>query len=171
MTAAPARDAGGGLRSCEIVDGSLRLVLNNTLDAIEAGRLEIARRLAPLALDRRVLNRLEVVFEELISNIVRHGFQAGSEETIVVMVATRAGAVELTIEDDGPAYDPAAAPAPEPFGALAEAKLGGLGVALARRLCAEFRYEPVAPDAQRRELGDRVFAPRNRVVAAIATTP
>jgi anti-sigma regulatory factor (Ser/Thr protein kinase) len=169
MTAPPVH---AGLRSRDIVEGDrLRLVLDNTLDAVEAGRLEIDRQLAPLHLDGRVIHRLEVVFEELISNIVRHGFEPGADQSIVVLVAARAGAVELTIEDDGRLFDPSAAPEPEPFSDIGEAKLGGLGVALARRLCADFRYEAASPDRERRELGGRMFAPRNRVVASIATAP
>jgi serine/threonine-protein kinase RsbW len=160
---------GTGLRSSEIVDGELRLVLNNSLDAIEDGRVEIIHRLAPLALSARVINRLEVVFEELISNIIRHGFETGSDQAILVLVGTSGQSVDLTIEDDGLPFDPCAAPPPGPLGPLETVRLGGLGIPVVLKLAASLRYEAVPTDAGRRELDGRAFQPRNRICVSIAT--
>lgn len=166
---AAAGQAVAGLRAAETVDGDLRLILNNTIAAIEAGRLEMLRHLAPLALGPRAINRLEVVFEELVSNIVRHGFAAGSDQTILVLVAARPGAIELTFEDDGAPFDPTAASEPEPLTSLQTARLGGLGVPLIRKLTGDLRYEAIAPDAPARALGDRRFSARNRLWLSMAT--
>jgi serine/threonine-protein kinase RsbW len=158
-----------GLRSSEVVGDELRLVLNNTIAAIEDGRQQILRRLEPLGLSARVVNRLEVVFEEVVSNIVRHGFEPHSDQTILVVVATRPGAVDLTVEDDGAPFDPLAAPEPEPLRSLETARLGGLGVPLLRKLSASLRYEAPDPGAAPRDLGGRPFRPRNRLMLSIAT--
>jgi serine/threonine-protein kinase RsbW len=163
MTASkPARPA-PGLKLSEVVDRELRLVLDGGLAAIEDGRLEILHFLEPQALDPLVINRLEVVFEEIVSNIVRHGFTPGSGQSIAVRVAARPDTLVLSVEDDGVAFNPLEAPGPAPFTSLETAALGGLGVALVRKLAADVRYEApsVAPDA--------AFKPTNRLTVQIAT--
>jgi anti-sigma regulatory factor (Ser/Thr protein kinase) len=157
--AAPA----SSLRSSERVDGKLRLTLANDRGAIEAARLAILPFLEPLALDPLVTNRIEVVFEEALSNILRHGFTPGSDQAIVVSVASGPTAVVLTIEDDGIPFNPLAAPEPPPLTSLETAPLGGLGIALMRKLAADMRYESPTPDPA------AVFRPRNRLTIAVAT--
>ena len=157
-----------GLRSCETVDGALRLVLNNTMAAVEDGRLPLVRYFEPHALGAKVVNRLEVIFEEMISNIVRHGFEAHSDQSIVVVARYRPGSIELSFEDDGAPFDPLEVAEPEPFSSLETAKLGGLGVPLVRRLSSNVRYERPASDAPARDVGGRAFRPRNRVTLSIA---
>ena len=46
-------------------------------------------------------SRLLVVIDELFSNIVRHGFEAHSDQSIVVVARYGPGAIELSFEDDG----------------------------------------------------------------------
>src|SRR5690242_12021430 len=97
--------AGEGLRSSEVVGDDLVMVLNNSLASIEEGRLRMARHLGS-GLTPRVVNRLEVVFEELISNVLRHGFDLAPERSILVAVGRRPGEIELTVEDDGRPFNP-----------------------------------------------------------------
>jgi serine/threonine-protein kinase RsbW len=152
-----------GLQSSEVVEGGLHLVLANGIGAIEPARLAMLRFLEPLALDPLAVNRVEVVFEEAISNILRHGFTPGSDQSIAVLVASRARAVVLTIEDDGIPFDPVSAPEPAPLTSLETAPLGGLGISLMRKLAADMRYETPTPDPA------EAFQPRNRLTVSIAT--
>ena len=153
-------EAPAGLRLTALDDGKLHLILNNHGDAVEDGRLAIAQHLAPRGHDARVLNRLEVIFEELVSNILRHGFAAHSEQSIAVTVTEEPGAILLTFEDDGAPFDPLAMPEPEPFSDIESAKIGGLGIPLVRKLSADLRYERLSPDGQ--------TAPRNRTTVHAA---
>lgn len=170
MSTAPAKAAPtAGVRAEALVDGDLILVLNNTLAAIEDGRVRVRAHLAPLAMTPKAINRLEVVFEELVSNIVRHGFAPGGEQTILVRVTSGPEQVELAIEDDGIVFDPLAAPEPEPFTSLEDAKLGGLGVPTIRRFSLYVRYERSPPATAGRALAGAGFIPVNRVTVGIAT--
>ncbi len=139
-------------------------MLNNTLDAIEAGRVELLNHLAPNDLSDVALNRLEVIFEEVISNIVRHGFEPGSLQSIHVAARAASDSIELIIEDDGVQFDPLQLVPPKPFTTLEAAQPGGLGVALVRRLSAGVRYE--APMRASATVGG--FAPHNRLIVAVA---
>jgi serine/threonine-protein kinase RsbW len=157
-----------GLRSAERAPDQLVLILNNTLAAIEAGRLELLDFLGPAALDPRVVNRLEVVFEEVIANIVRHGFAPGADQAIRVAVQATPDTVQLVFEDEGRPFDVTVAPDPPHPTSLETAPLGGLGVPLIHKLARSLRYETPEPGEASCHLGGRPFAPRNRLFVTIA---
>ena len=122
--------------------GVLTLRLVNALSSIEEGRVALIDYLAPAQLDARVINRLEVVFEELVSNVVRHG-GGDAEVSITVQAECRDGEILLLIEDNGPAFDPFDQPEPSPYVDLATAEPGGLGIPLVKRLTRFAEYERV----------------------------
>ena len=148
------------MRSAEIADGRLRLILNNTLAAVEDGRSEILRFLGPL--DGMAQNRLEVLFEELVSNTIRHGFAKGSDQSIHVQVERAPGAVTLVFEDDGLPFDPTQAELPDGFTSAETARIGGLGIPLIVKLSSALGYEEIAPRA------GAGFRPRNRTTVSVA---
>lgn len=117
--------------------GKLTLQLANSLSAIEEGRLALLAYLDPLGIDPRILNRLEVVFEELVSNIVRHG---DASRLIRIEAARGDGEILLSVEDNGPCFNPLELPEPAPFTTLESATLGGLGIPLVRRLTSRAEY-------------------------------
>jgi serine/threonine-protein kinase RsbW len=95
--------------------------------------------------DHRTTLRVVLVLEELFTNTVTHGYPAGSEGPVWVTLASRAGAIEVTYEDAGPAFDPLAAafaPSDHPLD-LEGQPPGGLGVALIRGLSASAAYARV----------------------------
>lgn len=120
------------------------------MESLETGRLALLSYLAPFVLEARLINRVEVVLEELVSNVVRHAKEAAN----LAIEAERTGsAVLLAVEDDAPPFNPLTVPEPPPFDALEDAMLGGQGIPLIRRLSQSVRYE-------RRD-------GRNRIVALI----
>ena len=134
--------AGNGVRSWSLDGGLLLLHLNNTLDAVEDGRQCLVAFCERHAVPAKTANRLEVIFEELVSNVLRHGFGARSDQSIRVRLAFGAGLVELTVEDDGVPFDPLADVAETGFRSLETARVGGLGIPLVVKLSASARYEP-----------------------------
>jgi anti-sigma regulatory factor (Ser/Thr protein kinase) len=138
-------------------------VLNNRIAAIEDGRRRLVEFLAGRALDEVVRHRLEVVFEELVSNTIRHGFAMHSNQSIHVQVEPKPGLVEFTFEDDGRPFNPLEAEPAEPLTSIETARVGGLGIPLVANLSAYLRYE--RPDAD----AGKGFSPCNRLVLAIAT--
>ena len=160
---APSQSISDGLRSATLVNGRLELVLNNRIAAIEDGRRRLVEFLAGHALGVVVRHRMEVVFEELVSNIIRHGFAMHSDQSIHVRVEPRPGLVEFTFEDDGIPFNPLEAELTASSASVADAKLGGLGIPLVARFSTHLRYERLAPHARRPG-----FAPCNRLIVAIA---
>jgi anti-sigma regulatory factor (Ser/Thr protein kinase) len=135
-------------------------VLNNTLAAVDDGRQEILRFIG--VVDAMALNRLETIFEELVTNIIRHGFERKSDQSIHVLVERTPGAIQLTLEDDGVPYNLLAAAMPAPAQSIETAQIGGLGIPLIVKLSSKLRYEELQPGET------TVFRPRNRVIVAVA---
>lgn len=81
---------------------------------------------------------VELVFEEVISNIVRYGAIDGRELHVRVTLEPRPDSISLTFDDDGVPFDPcgpALAPRPQP-----EARVGGFGLLLVRRAASSLEY-------------------------------
>jgi anti-sigma regulatory factor (Ser/Thr protein kinase) len=85
----------------------------------------------------------ELALEEAFMNIVMHGAPAGTArvEVSLVLAGPR---LTITIEDDGPQFDPLSLPAPDITAALEQRRVGGQGVHLMRQMMDEVSYQRVA---------------------------
>ena len=86
---------------------------------------------------------LELALEEVFMNVVRHGAPAGATPRVEVSLEIGDEGLVLTIEDDGPAFDPLSLPDPDVAAALDARPVGGLGVYLVRQLMDGARYQRV----------------------------
>ncbi len=93
--------------------------------------------------------RVELVFEEIVANIVRHGVRPAGETQIEVMLDAHPDVITLTFADDGVAFDPCSpaaavrADAPRPAN-LEEAPDGGFGLMMVRRAASKMSYRRTA---------------------------
>jgi len=79
---------------------------------------------------------VELVFDEIAANIIRHAHPTGEIE-----VTVRLGReVVMTFEDDGVPFDPCAQPEPPEPKSLEEATPGGRGLLLVRRYSTRLDY-------------------------------
>jgi serine/threonine-protein kinase RsbW len=117
---------------------------------------DVRKAVARSGAGERARHRAEVVFEEIVSNVIRHG-RAGQTGHIQVTVALDADALVLTFEDDGQPFDPLQHPSPAQPGSLEEAPDGGLGLVLVRKASTRLQYERT-PDE------------KNRLVVTIVST-
>jgi len=122
--------------------------------SIEAGRLALLSYLEPFGLDDRTISRIEVILEELVSNIVRH---AADADTIGLEACCSDCTLQLVILDNGKAFNPLEAKEPERYTSLESATLGGQGIPLIKKLSQSVAYERVDGE--------------NRVCAVIAVKP
>ncbi len=85
----------------------------------------------------------ELALEEIFMNIVMHGVGPESVPLVQVSLNRVAQSVTMTVEDDGPRFDPLALPPPDLSAGLADRPVGGLGVFLVRELMDAVSYERV----------------------------
>jgi serine/threonine-protein kinase RsbW len=95
------------------------------------GLLDIRR------LDGALRYKVELAFEEIVTNIIRHG---SPTENVEVAVAFDEREIVLTFADDGVPFDPCEQPVPTPPGSLDDAVVGGLGLVLVSKIAARMTY-------------------------------
>lgn len=89
------------------------------------------------------VNRVRLVAEELVVNIITHAFDDDAAHTIVLTLRTGAATVTVTTEDDGRPFDPRQAPAPPIGRPLEEQSGGGYGIYIVTHLARSLDYERV----------------------------
>ena len=88
-----------------------------------------------------VVGRLQLALEEAITNIIDYGLPVGGLYEIDVHATVEDGLVEVSVEDDGVAYNPVAdTPVFDPDQSMEERRIGGVGVHLVRTLMDEVDY-------------------------------
>lgn len=96
--------------------------------------------------------RLTLALDEIVCNVIRHGFDDDKEHQIQVAVDVADGVVTASVTDDGVAFDPRDAPPPNLNTPIEEREPGGLGMHLVRSTMDEVDY--------RREGGRNVLTVR-----------
>ncbi|MBS0365531.1 MAG: ATP-binding protein [Proteobacteria bacterium] len=85
----------------------------------------------------------EVALEEIFVNSVTHGSRGGTRVRVEVSLAVADGGVTMTVEDDGPQFDPLTLPPPDVDCPLEQRPVGGLGIHLVRRMMDTVSYQRV----------------------------
>ena len=122
------------------MDSVLQLTIRNELDQVSF----VAERLAPLLetwnVAPRTAYRTQLVIEEVLSNVVRHGYPDGGQHEISVSVSRRDEGIEIRVRDDGVEFDPSAAAPVDLDQPLGERRVGGLGIHLVRQFVDSLEY-------------------------------
>lgn len=95
---------------------------------------------AEAAIDERTGFTINLVVEELFTNMVRHN--TGGGEVIDLSIACDGGHLRIELVDaDVEPFDPAGVPAPPVTAAIGERRPGGLGLHLVQAMVDELSYE------------------------------
>jgi serine/threonine-protein kinase RsbW len=119
-----------------------------TMRALIAGGPREVRRLndmvARFLWERQVppdrLHDVQLVVEELVTNITRHGVPERGRHRIAVELDLGPGEVGIAIEDNCQRFDPTTAAEPVQGGTLETRQPGGLGLRIVRRLVTGLAY-------------------------------
>jgi len=133
---------------------NMALRFPGTLAGFERGFAELRAGLERIRLEPATRYNVELVFEEIVANIVRYGAQGHVTDIQFALDASDAS-LTLIFDDDGPAFDPRTRSDPKPAKSLAEASIGGRGIMLVRRVSTTIDYT-------------RTPAQRNRLVVTLA---
>jgi serine/threonine-protein kinase RsbW len=103
------------------------------------------------ALDREALSasaryNAELVFEEIVANIVGHGARNGREPDVRVTLEAHPDSIVLIFNDDGVPFDPRGLRDPIKAKSLEEARVGGFGLMLVRHAASSLEYLRTAED-------------------------
>jgi anti-sigma regulatory factor (Ser/Thr protein kinase) len=82
----------------------------------------------------------ELIFEEIVANIMRHGAAGNRAPDVRVTLEPHPDSVCIIFEDDGVPFDPCANFATDPPRSLEGEKIGGFGLMLVRRAASSLEY-------------------------------
>jgi anti-sigma regulatory factor (Ser/Thr protein kinase) len=85
-------------------------------------------------------SRLLIVLEELLTNLVKHGYDAPGTGEAEVSLALAGGTLVIVFADDGRAFDPLAHVVSSLDASVEERPVGGLGIHLFRAFADEAHY-------------------------------
>lgn len=111
--------------------------------AVDAGAL--ARALGDWCVrqgvPRHAARSLQLMLDELLTNIAEHGFASGTSGLIVVRARRLGQTVELHLRDSGGAFDPLTAQPPDLSADIESRPVGGLGIHFVRKLADRIAYQ------------------------------
>jgi anti-sigma regulatory factor (Ser/Thr protein kinase) len=86
---------------------------------------------------------LNLVLEELLTNIISHGYTDEGEHFIQITISQENGVLVVCVVDDGIPFNPVTAKEPDITSPLDEREIGGLGIHLIKQLVDDIAYERV----------------------------
>ncbi len=85
----------------------------------------------------------QLALEEVFMNVVMHGSPAGTAPRVDVSLMLTDAGLNMTVEDDGPEFNPLSVPPPDVTASLGERPVGGHGVFLVRQMMDAVSYQRV----------------------------
>ena len=112
-------------------------------DVSELARLAsaFAAFAADHAVPADVVNALQLSLEEVVTNVIVHGYQKTGNKMVHVRLTAGPGELIAEVEDDAPAFDPLARAVPDLDAPLEERPIGGLGIHLVKNLMDNVAYQ------------------------------
>ena len=122
-----------------------RLTLYNDVARIATAAAQVRGVLAQAGVGARASHDLLVCMDEVLTNVIAHGFPDGGEHVLEVVLRRSGDQVRLEVIDDGIAFDPVASAA-NPAGSPLAREPGGQGLVILHALADRLEY--------RREAGE-----------------
>jgi serine/threonine-protein kinase RsbW len=124
----------------------LQLRINSDVAEIARLHAEFEKFVAPLGLSGKMIFQVNLALDEIITNIIQHGYdQNGYDQDdnppIAVNIALEDEIMKIEIIDAARPFNPLSAPAPDLDAPIADRPVGGLGIHLVKSMMDEVSYQ------------------------------
>ena len=119
---------------------SLSQTIGNTLSSLPPLTTAVNRFLDQHAIPHEAIFRVNLAIEEIVTNIIKYGYDDTNPHTITVNLALFPDTIRLQLKDDGHPFDPLQTPEPDIHVPLDQRKVGGLGLHLVRGMVNRIAY-------------------------------
>jgi serine/threonine-protein kinase RsbW len=116
------------------------LTIPAEIDAIIPIRRLIEKIGSRYAFSSRNIHAAKLAVEEVLTNIIRHGYIDTSHGKITIQIVVQLDRLKINIIDQGISFDPRMVNNPDIIQYIDKGKKGGLGIFMIRRLMDEFQY-------------------------------
>ena len=118
-----------------------RFVIPNTLSGLRDGLTQLNDWLAAAVLEQDVADKANLVFEEIVTNIIRYAFDDRDEHPIEIKLGQNSEMLTFEFFDAGRPFDPRSAKRPAEPETLETATIGGRGLLLVSSAAKGVDYE------------------------------
>jgi anti-sigma regulatory factor (Ser/Thr protein kinase) len=105
-----------------------------TLEQMSAGMRWIRAVAHSAGLPPKQVNALDLALEEIVTNIIKYGYDDGDNHTIQIYFQLAPDHAELRVEDDAKPFNPLEVKPQDAITSLDDVKIGGLGILLVREV-------------------------------------
>ena len=118
---------------------TIRLRIGSRYENIELVQAVLDEALKPLKVDEESSYWLDIALREALTNAIKHGNALDAEKKVEVALKVGADEIEITVEDEGSGFDPAAVEDPlAPDNLL---KTEGRGIFYMRKFMDKIEYD------------------------------
>ena len=114
--------------------------VKNHLSELAHVRAALAEFVGPHHVPPAVVLEVSLAVEEIVTNVINHGFAGERDELIRVRFSFEDGLMTVEVEDEGQPFDPLQVAAPDITRSLEEREVGGLGIHLVRSVMDDVAY-------------------------------
>jgi len=122
------------------VSQQITLELMANMAALEEADRALDAFAARMAWSETALFQVRLVLEEIMMNVISYGSDGVTTPHVRLHLSQQDTALAMEIADDGVAFDPLQAPAPDLDADIDDRPIGGLGVFLVRELMDSVTY-------------------------------
>ena len=124
-----------------MIANRVSLTLKNSPTELQVMGQRVKQFGQALGLADKILFQICLATEELVGNIISHGYIDDHVHWITVTVSHQDGILEIRVEDDGAPFDPCSVVEPDCQCPVEQRKEGSLGIHLARKVMDDMVYE------------------------------
>ena len=119
-----------------------QIILPGVLQSLEEVTAFVTQQANAANLDEVATQRVQLAVDELVTNIILHGYEEeGLSGNVVVQAELSPEELVIVTEDSGVAFDPHTHPEPTSLNqSLGDRPIGGLGIHLIRKIVRRHEY-------------------------------
>ena len=121
---------------------AIRHTVELRYDFAELERLhqEITSFLRAQSQSPKIINTVNLILEEMVTNVIKYARPAGAEQHILVTLDLTIGELTVTLVDNGPEFNPLDRPEVDTTVPIEERSIGGLGIHLVKKMVDHISY-------------------------------
>ena len=115
--------------------------IKNQVDELERVAQFVEEIGEELGLDAELLMNLNLVMEEMVSNVIFYAYPQGKTEEIELMAESKGKELTFVLSDKGREFDPTAKEDADPNVNPAEREIGGMGIYIVKNIMNQITYQ------------------------------
>ncbi|MBL4648553.1 MAG: ATP-binding protein [Aureispira sp.] len=121
---------------------SKKIVIKNTIEEVQRAIRAFETFATQYTIPNNIMMKVNIVLDELLSNIVKYSFPDGEEHEIDITIELfTTGKLIIQLTDAGIPFNPFDTPEPDLSIPLEDREVGGLGILLVKKLMDSYSYK------------------------------